>query len=175
MEQNWTKEATFEACCEKYMPIVFAAVKKWNLGREVDEYVQIGRIALYDAWCKYDLASGPFAPYAQSYIHGRIKRAIANQDKWSQHYQTTEPFILAELSPAAPFSEEELLLLKEWIKTTPLSKREKLWVEEGIFYGYKPQEIAKRHKVSITTVKSWRKQAIKKLRGDGSPDATVTW
>ena len=156
------KEIEFEKCCEEYMPIVKSLVRKWNLKWEQEDYIQIGRIALYDAWCKYDPKHGPFAPYAKSYVSGRLKKALCKQDRWRTQHVSIEPVILSEMTPALRYDEDQILIT-DWLNRSNLSDREKLWVKEALFHGYKPQEIAIIYGVNVETVKSWRKKALEKL------------
>ncbi|ADU32129.1 RNA polymerase sigma factor, sigma-70 family [Evansella cellulosilytica DSM 2522] len=168
------KEIEFEECCAAYMPLVHSLIRKWRLERERDEYVQVGRIAIYDAWRNYNPSAGPFAAYAKSYICGRMKTAIYKQDKWGTSNLSTDQEILTAISPPANNDAEMMIVLNDWLHTVNLSNREKLWVHEAIFNNLKPKEIAEKYQVQVTTVKSWRKEALQKLRttktanGDGS-------
>jgi len=46
---------------------------------------------------------------------------------------------------------------------TSLSHEQKLWVMKAVIEQKKPGEIAEELNVSVERVKSWRKQAIKKI------------
>lgn len=52
----------------------------------------------------------------------------------------------------------------DFIHRLPLSEKEKLWLIEGIVYNNKPSEIADKYGCSVHTVKTWRRNALQKLR-----------
>ena len=158
------KEAEFEDICEQYMPMIYGLVRKWNLGMEKEDYIQTGRIALYDAWLNYDEQLGAFPAYAKSYVYGRIKHSLETKDRWTSRYIATEPFTMSELSPGINLHAEDMIALNDWLIRVNLNRREKDWVREALFHGHKPQEIANIFNVSVSTVKTWRKTALKKLR-----------
>ncbi|WP_078593895.1 hypothetical protein [Evansella clarkii] len=153
----------FEECCSQYMVIVHSLINKWKLFNDRDNYEQIGRIALYEAWQKYDEKKGEFAPFAKSYVSGRMKQAIYEQDRWGSRYAVTEPVVLAELAGAG-MKEEERLIVEDWLERSGLSGKEKLWVREAVLNGNMPKDIAEIYGVNVNTVKDWRRRALGKLR-----------
>ncbi|MGD6991985.1 sigma factor-like helix-turn-helix DNA-binding protein [Sutcliffiella horikoshii] len=48
--------------------------------------------------------------------------------------------------------------------TRHLTDRQRKWVEECIIKGKKLDEVAKQEGVTVSAVKSWRAEALKKLR-----------
>lgn len=167
MEKTETrKEYEFEEICEQFMPLIYGLICKWNLGMEKEEYIQTGRIALYEAWSRYDDELGAFPAYAKSYVYGRIQQSLEKKERWNSKHVATEPFIMSETSSIICGNEEDLMVMQDWLARTNLSSREKDWVREAIFYGNKPTEIANACNVSVTTVKTWRKTALKKLRAE---------
>ncbi|GEL07232.1 sigma-70 family RNA polymerase sigma factor [Salisediminibacterium halotolerans] len=157
---------TYEETLEQYMPMIYKTIKRWNLWRNEDQYVQIGRIALYEAWQKYDEVKGDFAPLAQVYIHGRIRQELERSDRWTSRNVAVEPVTMTETAPSEEDQALDELLMTDWLLSTKLSARERLWLTEYVLYNLKPSEIAKKHNVGTETVKSWRKQALKKCRAN---------
>lgn len=166
MEKMVNREVEFQNCSRKYTPMIQSIITKWRLGREADEYFQIGLVALYEAWVKYDRTVGEFAPYAYSYITGRIKNEIARNDQWQRHHSLVEPCEAGDgvMSPMVE-SEEDLVDLMAWLDQVPLTEKERLWAEAAVFYRLKPGEIADMYGYNVHTVKSWRQSAVRKLRG----------
>ncbi|SDO39061.1 sigma-70 family RNA polymerase sigma factor [Alkalicoccus daliensis] len=156
------KEKEFEKVLSQFMPMVYGVIHKWNLMREKEEYEQIGRIAIYEAWLKYDTAAGPFAPLAKSYIYGKIRHELTRQDKRKSRAYSLEPELLFNIADSQ--HSEEIVLLQQWILQLDLTPREKDWAAAYIIENLKPADIAVKYGVSVTTVKSWRKTALKKLR-----------
>ncbi|WP_416150135.1 RNA polymerase sigma factor [Salipaludibacillus sp. HK11] len=158
------REEKFEEICEQFMPLIYGLIGKWKLVGDKDEFIQTGRIALYDAWSRYDGDIGAFPAYAKSYVYGRFQISLERRNRWQTRFISTEPLTMTETNPFIVNNEENLLLLRDWLARTNLSSREKEWVNEAIFDGLKPREIAEKHDVAVSTVKSWRKEALKKLR-----------
>jgi len=161
--EKFETEQEFEEICEQYMPMVYGLIRKWNLGSDKEDYIQTGRIALYEAWSRYDGERGAFAAYAKSYVYGRIKQSLERKDRWQTRNVVTEPLEMNEFNPMTT-NAEDMLILYDWLARTNLSPREKRWVLQGLFNGHKPQEIAAMYNVAVSTVKTWRKTALKKLR-----------
>ncbi|WP_026690336.1 sigma-70 family RNA polymerase sigma factor [Alteribacter aurantiacus] len=155
-------DVNFTVVYERYEKLIYSLVHKYKLHYEKDEYVQIGRIALFKAWKRFDPGSGPFPSYAKRYIEGYLKDAIRKDVYYQDKCQLCEPVLLQSVCP--PIDDESVEELKQVINTFGLSDRETIWVNESILAGYKPREIAVRHGVSTGTVHSWRKQALKKMR-----------
>ncbi|MBB5174550.1 sigma-70 family RNA polymerase sigma factor [Texcoconibacillus texcoconensis] len=159
-------EIEFADVCESYMPLVKSLVKKWHLHSDPDEFMQLGRIALYEAWCNFDPDHGSFAAYAKSYVHGKIKNELTKQSLLSERYVATEPVVLSEVAPAV--TEEERIILEDWIERANLTERERTWLREAVLYDHHPRDIAARLGVDVEKVKGWRKQTLKKLRNAGT-------
>lgn len=158
------KEEDFNNILTQYMPMVFGAVKRWNLYRDQDEYEQIGRIALYEAWLRFNEETGCFAPYAKSYVYGRIRHELTRRDKIQTNSFSLEPEILANEIQTVDGKVETHIMLRDIIERAGLTPREKDWTVSYVFDNMKPAAISKKYGVSVTTVKSWRKAALKKLQ-----------
>ncbi|MCD8511021.1 MAG: sigma-70 family RNA polymerase sigma factor [Bacillus sp. (in: Bacteria)] len=165
MEKVVDREREFEECCQKYTPMIHSIITKWRLGRESDEYFQIGLVALYEAWSKYEKAVGEFAPFAYSYITGRIKNEIARNDRWQKRILIMEPDEVERLAPLVD-REDDLVGLTMWLDEIPLLDKERLWLKAAVLYGLKPSDVASLYGYNVHTVKSWRQSAVKKLRGE---------
>ncbi|PYZ94883.1 hypothetical protein CR194_04990 [Salipaludibacillus keqinensis] len=165
MEQlEINQEEEFEQICEQFMPMIYGLIRKWKLAGDKDEFIQTGRIALYDAWTNYDGDRGAFAAYAKSYIYGRFQLTLERKNRWQTRHVSTEPIILSETNPAVVLNEEDLFILRDLIARSRLTPREQDWINGALIDGLKLGEIADRHGVAISTVRSWRKEALKKLR-----------
>ncbi|UCZ52922.1 sigma-70 family RNA polymerase sigma factor [Bacillus shivajii] len=160
---DFSKEKEFEEVCESFMPLVYSLIKKWNLQRDYEEYEQVGRIALYEAWSKHDPEKGPFAAYAKSYVYGKIRHMITSKKRWGDHNVAMEPADMTSIATSVQESEEQRMMLEDWLDRLELKKRERQWAKEALIHGHKPKEIAEMYGVSINSVKYWRKQALKKL------------
>ncbi|SES07540.1 sigma-70 family RNA polymerase sigma factor [Salipaludibacillus aurantiacus] len=161
---EYQKDVEFEEICKQFEPMIYGLIRRWNLGSDKEDYIQTARIALYEAWMRHDGELGAFPAYAKSYVYGRIQQSLEKKERWQTNNVPVEPMQMGETCPGIVFNEEERVILYDWLERTSLTTREKDWVREALFHGHKPQEIADKFGVSVTTVKTWRKTALKKLR-----------
>jgi RNA polymerase sigma factor (sigma-70 family) len=164
-ETRMNREQEFAIMLEQFMPMIHGAVNRWNLFRDKEEYIQLGRIALFEAWEVYDPSTGDFAPLAKSYIYGRFRQELTRRERFQSRYFAMEPELLCNNESLSFNNTETAVLLRDWIATAGLTPREKDWAEAYIIDGMKPADIAVSFGVAVTTVKSWRKSTLKKLRG----------
>lgn len=146
------------------MPLVNSIIRKWNLNRDREEFEQIGRIALFEAWSKFDPKQGVFAAYAKSYVYGRMKSEITGRKKWQDRHLPTEQAEIVNVTDSVPGIDERQIAFKDWLERSRLTKRERIWAREALLYGLKPKEISEKYGVQVSTVKYWRKQALIKLK-----------
>ncbi|MBU9713502.1 sigma-70 family RNA polymerase sigma factor [Evansella tamaricis] len=170
MEKEWNeekekKEREFEECCEEYMPLVYSAIRRYNLQNNREEFLQIGRIALFEAWRNYDPNQGPFAPYAKSYVYGRIKESLYKDNRWNTNQFPMEPLTMTEvMGTQSQVDDQQRIVIEDWLKRSILSEREQLWVKESILNGLNTKDICEKYGVGVPTVKSWKRFALMKLR-----------
>ncbi|RSL35402.1 sigma-70 family RNA polymerase sigma factor [Salibacterium salarium] len=153
----------FEEVAADFTPLVTGMMKRLRIYKNKEEFMQIGFIALWKAYEKYEADKGAFSSYAYMCVKGEMLAHLnkeANYDERNQLHSFEDHH-----EPPAP---ESLTVQQEIDSITPylkhLSKREQAWVLEYSVNGRGITEISKKYNVSITTVKSWRKSALKKLR-----------
>ncbi|WP_255485859.1 sigma factor [Sporosarcina sp. BP05] len=54
----------FEDVLEQYEPMISASIRKLNIYRGHDSFRQAARVALLQAWNRFDEAKGNFTPFA---------------------------------------------------------------------------------------------------------------
>jgi RNA polymerase sigma factor (sigma-70 family) len=160
---------SFEDIARQFEPMIKSTIKKLHVYKNFEEMYQIGFIALWEAYWKYDPQKGYFAGYAQTTVRGRMLTALTESKKYDERHTFPDPgseqydyfsFIIDE-SCILPFEDEGLT---DYFKG--LSRREMTWVNKGLWQGMKTKEIAADEHVSPHTVRSWKKQAIKKMRNN---------
>lgn len=155
------EDLVFETILNKYEPLIRGQLKKLNIYKNYDEFYHVGVIGLWEAYKKYDEKKGEFSTFAYFYVRGRMLSFLKQESQYDGRHFFVEQ--IAEtatvLSESPPFIDD---LLKKHLTT--LTAREKLWIEEAMILGKKTAEIASDYDVSISTVKSWRRLAIKKLK-----------
>ncbi|WLD94874.1 sigma-70 family RNA polymerase sigma factor [Alkalihalobacillus sp. AL-G] len=150
---------TYEMVLTRFENLIKKLIKDYGLSSDFDEMQQIGRIALWEAYTKYDPVKGHFPPYAKQYISGRLLQA-AKKSAQHQHVVCSEAILQTTHHYEVQYLEE--LLLQEYVNG--LSKRERLFVECVILQGEPQTVLAEKEGVSYQTVRSWRKTALAKLR-----------
>lgn len=156
------EKLSFEELATKFEPLIKKQLRTFHAANHYEELYQIGLIALWEAKRKFNKDKGSFPPYAKKYIRGRMLHFLAREKKHKDTFtpmsdsfvfeQITAPktifYTTIQLQPLLPF----------------LTERERLWLTEFLVHENKLTKIAAKHNVSINTVKSWRKSAIKKLK-----------
>lgn len=159
------QDTAFEQVMEDYMPLIGGMINRLHIHKNKEEFIQIGRIALWKAWQGFNESKGTFSTYAFSYVRGEMLSHLRRESTYEQqHTWLTDEAAegLVSSFPETPAAAEESL--EDYLYS--LSAREKTWVIEAIIYGRTIQQISVLHSVSSSTVKSWRKMALKKLKKD---------
>ncbi|WP_161524637.1 sigma-70 family RNA polymerase sigma factor [Alteribacter lacisalsi] len=154
----------FHEVYHQFEPLIFSFIHKFRLIYDQDEYIQIARIALFEAWSRHDGDHSSFPGYAKSYIRGYLQNAITADRKNQEQNVFTEPSTFALMHTGKSeddFSMSEVSML---LDSASLSGRERIWVDEYLLNGSSQKDIAGRHGVKPETVKAWRKSALLKLR-----------
>ncbi|GGK28865.1 hypothetical protein GCM10010965_22140 [Caldalkalibacillus thermarum] len=166
----------FEEIYEQFQPLLYGTLKKFHIYQDREDVLQVGRLALWEAYLNYDPRQGPFAPYATRYVRGRILNYLNKEGKQSavvpfsairteDGEQEVEWRDETAVCPGEQFMWQELLAVMEG----PLSPRERLILHEHLVNAVPLSELARRENVSIHTVKTWKKRALKKMRDLLSP------
>ncbi|MEB1808926.1 MAG: sigma-70 family RNA polymerase sigma factor [Bacillaceae bacterium] len=146
---------------ECYAPIVRRQLKQLQIHKEYDDYYQIGLIALWEAYKRFDPAKGNFPTFAIHTVRGRLLTELSKEKTYAaKHHVTDEGFHYNVDERNTSMLEVEIIDC--YIET--LSERQQTWVKETILEGKTTSEIAKDYNVSVYTVRSWKKAAIKKLK-----------
>ena len=149
----------FEQIAIKYEPLIKKLIAKYQLTWDYQEMYQIGLIALWKAWNNFQPEKGVFPAYAKSYVRGRLLTEIKKRKHYYDHHLFTEEL------PEKPIVESDSsLFISEWLTKNVLSQREKLWLKEAVLLGKETKRIADEQGVSVDTVRSWKKTALRKLR-----------
>ncbi|MBO0602533.1 hypothetical protein I2483_12775 [Sporosarcina sp. E16_3] len=62
----------FEDVLEQYEPMISASIRKLNIYRDHENFRQAARVALWQAWNRFDDAKGNFTPFAYRSIRGAM-------------------------------------------------------------------------------------------------------
>lgn len=161
------QDNTFEQLMEEYMPLIGGMVKRLHIHKNKEDFIQVGRIALWKARQNFNESKGTFSSFAFSYVRGEMLTHLRRESTYEQQHTwlTDEAAegIISTFSETPPEAEKSI---EDYLHS--LSNREKTWVIEAIIYGRTIQQISARYGVSSSTVKSWRKMALQKLKKECS-------
>ncbi|WP_221563763.1 sigma-70 family RNA polymerase sigma factor [Alkalihalobacillus sp. TS-13] len=152
----------FEKVLANYDPLIKTMIRRYSHSLEFDESYQIGRIALWEAYKRFDPDKGAFPAYAQRYLSGRFLQ-IMNK-KYVIMVHAEEHTLEENNSFVVPYLDD--LIVNDYLQN--LSERERLYVNEIILKQGSMKELARIERVSYETVRSWRKNALVKLRIKGT-------
>src|SRR5690606_11779681 len=91
---------TFEQILEQYEPMISSILRKTNVYKNHEHFRQSARIALWEAWKKYDAARGHFAPFAYRTIQTTI---FTELKKDTQYTERQIPYEKDKLSTVAEY------------------------------------------------------------------------
>lgn len=148
---------SFETVVEQYRPLISYMIRKLHIRRHVvDEYMQIGLIALWEAYERYDETKGSFHSFAFKMIRWRIVSQLRKETK----------------NVAIPLLDEQML--KEDVDffgdiiwedaMRDMTPRERIWLVRHVIEGKTLKQIADEEGVTVHAVKQWRISAVKKLK-----------
>jgi RNA polymerase sigma factor (sigma-70 family) len=152
---------TFDQVFEQYIPMIYHNMKRLKIYKNEEEFFQIGLIALWKAYKKYDQTKGNFSSFAYSYIKGEMINALIKSKKFedrSIHFdQSYWEHVLTTENDSIP----EIVELNEAIQALP--EKEKTLLIYQYYQGLSLKEIAHLEGVSLTTIKKRKKRALNLL------------
>lgn len=140
-----------------YEPMIASIINRLNILYDRDEYMQIGRLAVYEALNKHDESKCKESQFVYTMIYQRLIDEIRKNARRLERYQVTEDGVLHTIPIDSIDANLYLIGVKE-----KLNEREYAWLLMTID-GYALVEIAKHLGVSLSTAKNIRKQARKTL------------
>lgn len=155
------EEHEFEVILERFAPLIKKQMVSLNIYKDFDEFYQIGRIAVWEALKKYDPAKGAFPAFAAITIRGKMLDYLKKENRYEERHVASNVTFENDVGFYwEPWLDRELFY--EYLR--PLTNKQKIWAIEAILHQKTPAEIADDYGVSREAVKSWRKEALKKLR-----------
>lgn len=141
-----------------YEPMVHSIINKLNILYDIDEYMQIGRLAVYEGLKKFDIqkAKCTESQFIYTMIRQRLIDAIRKTSRYQERNTLVEDDGLASCSV-----KDEYYINTDTVKI--LNTREYKWFTLAA-HGYSLTEIAGQLGVSLSTAKNIRKSARCKIR-----------
>ena len=88
----------FEDVLTQYEPMISAAMRKLNIYRDHESFRQAGRVALWQAWTRYEEGKGHFAPFAYVSIRGAMLDLLKKEVRFEENVMQTEEEVLEFLN-----------------------------------------------------------------------------
>ena len=156
---------SFNELVDQFTPMIHHVMKTLHIHKDQEEFVQIGKIALWQAQQKFDESKGQFSNYAYAYMKGEMRKAMTRMNQSEErHVYPSELFWEGKVDE----QQERALELETLLSyTAGLNDKEKNWLVCTFYHHMTVREIAAQEHVSLSAVKKWRKQAIEKLKSKG--------
>lgn len=151
----------FQEVSVQFEPLIRGQIKKLHLYRSYDEYYQLGLIALWEACQRFNPEKGAFEAFALHTVRGHMLMQLKKEKRFSDRHFLGED-AMETVERIVAVEPEDVHLFDDYLNQ--LSERERTWFIEAIIQDKKPALIANEYGVSVNTVSTWRKNALKKLR-----------
>lgn len=155
------EDKSFEELVEKHQSMIYFHIKHLNIRQHHEEYYQIGLIALWHASKTYDSSKGSFSTYLYHCIKGRMLNEMNKQNRRHEKEELRDQH--DDFGTEDPIKEimSEQMVQSYGDILTPMQKK---WLIGYCIDKKTPTEIAESENVSPASVKSWRREAIKKIK-----------
>ncbi|WP_416145101.1 sigma-70 family RNA polymerase sigma factor [Planococcus koreensis] len=155
---------TIEEVLQQYTPMISALIRKLHIYRDFETYRQIGEVALWQAWLRFDETKGDFTPFAYRSIHGAMLDELNRENRFSIRFTLMENPGAEE--PANPLLENKL---PEWLESIRLSAQEKSLLEDLFINSESIRKLAEQQGLSVSGLKKRKGRALEKIR-NAMPD-----
>lgn len=150
---------TIEQLFDQYEPMIFSVMRKLSIYKNYDDFHQVGRIALWQAFERYDKTRGHFAPFAYRSIYGAMLDEMNRQNR-SKHEVSTTHNLLEEVTPS--MTHDLAFEVKELLAHLQAEERKLLYDLYIVGYSYK--ELAEKEGVTPAAIQKRRQRIMKKIR-----------
>ncbi|GAB3063431.1 sigma-70 family RNA polymerase sigma factor [Salinicoccus sesuvii] len=145
-----------------YEPMVYSIMNKLNIQFDKDDYMQVGRLAIFSALSTYDDIAAKGATESQ-FVYTRIyQRLIDEIRKVSKYTNAVSVTVDDHLHECVGGRADPLEMLALETTQHQLETYELMWLSYTL-RGYSVREIAEQSGYSVSSVKNWRKSAREKL------------
>ena len=150
----------FETVLEQYEPMISALIRKLHIYRDYESFRQVGKIALWQAWERFDETKGNFTPFAYRSMQGAMLDELKRESRLTDRTIITEDDQFERFEKHIVNTDE----MPEWLEDVPLSKEECLLLEELFQNGTSVAELSRVHGITLAGMKKRRERVLKKLR-----------
>lgn len=153
-----------EDIVQRYEPLVRSEVKRFALN-DWEEACQQARLAIVEAVFLYDPSYGC---YFGTFLKRRVWAALRTWQRKEWRWRRELPLSHEDWEEGGLHEPASTVFAdtdwRQWL--AGLSEREQQVIIRSVVEGYSLKELAAMYHVSLETVKTWKKRALKKLRQD---------
>ena len=153
----------FKKVEELYAPMISALIRKTHIYRDHDIYRQVGKVALWQAWVRFDEDKGDFTPFAFRTVHGALLDELAREGRYARLFLLSEGEHFEELE--APLQDEKL---PEWLEGVLLKDHERRLLHELFVEDKAIRELAGLYGISVAGMKKRRARLLEKIKDSQS-------
>lgn len=143
----------------QYAPMISALIRKMHIYRDYEVYRQVGKVALWQAWSRFDGDKGDFTPYAFRTVHGAMLDELAREGRYAKLFQLSEGGHFDELE--MPVQDEKL---PEWLAGVPLREKERKLLNELFVEDKGVKQLAALYGISVAGMKKRRARLLEKIK-----------
>lgn len=144
---------------EQYAPLISALIRKLHIYRDYDDYRQVGKVALWLAWTRFDGDKGDFMPFAFRTVHGAMLDELAREGRYAKLFLLSEGGHFEELEMQV--QEEKL---PEWVAGVALKEKEKKLLNELFVEDKGVKQLAELYGISVAGMKKRKSRLLEKIK-----------
>ena len=155
----------FEDVLEQYEPMISASIRKLNIYRDHESFRQAGRVALWQAWNRFDETKGNFTPFAYRSIRGAMLDELKKENHFEEHVtQMEDEFLENVIETKLDVHYGASNGLAEALDI--LSPAERDLVKWLFIEGFTLTECAERVGITVAGIKKRRERMLLRLRSE---------
>lgn len=149
----------FEEVNIQYSPMISALIRKLHIYRDFESFHQVGRIALWQAYQRFDETKGDFTPFAYRSIQGALLDELKRESRYAERFAVMENDKF-EWIAEEPGDD----CLPEWLGKIKLEKNEWELLEALFVKGKSVAALAEEEQLSLAGMKKRRERLLKKVK-----------
>lgn len=158
MEESKSMEE-FNEVEAQYAPMISALIRKLYIYRDYEVYRQVGKVALWQAWSRFDGDKGDFTPYAFRTVHGAMLDELAREGRYAKLFQLSEGGHFEELEMPVPDEK-----LPEWLAGVALKGKERKLLNELFVEDKGVKQLAELYGISVAGMKKRKARLLEKIK-----------
>ncbi|WNS75190.1 sigma-70 family RNA polymerase sigma factor [Bacillus sp. DTU_2020_1000418_1_SI_GHA_SEK_038] len=155
---------SFEQVTDQYTPMIYKIISSLSIYTNKDEFFQVGLIALWEAYERFDAEKGIFTSFAYAYIRGRLQTEMTRMNRHADKTVHVQEKFLEDIEDDFNFCTMDEDILLSYCQAGKLTENQTKWVLYTFLKELTVSEIAAIEQVSLSAVKNWRTGAKEKLR-----------